>query len=343
MLWGGLGQLAAQQGRLATLTREGSELLAGGQLDEALSRFRGALDLKPDDPALAFNVGLTLFQLGRFGESLSPLELAVAHPPSALQARFMRGVVHFQRGDFDAAAPELEAARAHAQLGEQALYMLVQIYRAGGDVEPAQAAFVDLQERYPESAFYHQLMGAAYDAEGLHSEALREFEAARRKDPNMPDIAFAIGFMHFKRRAHRQAASWMARELAARPCHAKAHYYLGEIKAAAGDVEEAESRYRQAIRCASGHAAGYAGLGGLLLKQGRYAEAADMLQEAVSLDSRSADAYYSLGRALLRLGRQQEAQAAFRRVEELHAAKHTTARRALGSPELLAQPDAANR
>ena len=315
---------------LAALTREGSALMAEGRLEAALGAFRQALELRPNDPALEFNVGLTLFQMGRFGEAIEPLRRARAHPPSAPQARFLLGVALYESGDLAAATPELEASRAHSELGEKALYMLVEIHRHAGEAERAQAAFLDLQRRYPGSAFYHKLMGAAYDAEGMHAEALQEFQAARQKDPRMPEIAFAIGFMHFKRRELGHAAKWLQDELAVQPCHAGAHHYLGEIESARGRAPGAEARYRRAIACDASYAAAQAGLGALLVAEGRFEEALGPLGKAVELEPNGADAHYALGRALLRLGRREDAGAAFRRVDEIHAARHETARRALG-------------
>lgn len=307
--------------------------MAEGRLDEALQRFREATELRPDDPALEFNVGLTLFRMGRFAEALPSLERATEHPPSATQAHFLRGTVYFEGGNFEAAAPALEAAREHAQLGEQALYMLVEIYRLGGDAERSQECFLELQRRFPDSAYYHKLMGAAYDAEGLFEEAAGEFQAALRKEPGMPEVAYAIGLMHYKQRDHVGAETWLERELSIQPCFEKAHYYLGEIAAAGDNPSEAESRYRQSIACNAQYAAGHAGLGALLLKARQHEQALEMLLRAVALDPESADAQYSLGQVLLRLGRKEEAQTAFRKVDEIHAAKHATAKRALENPD----------
>lgn len=85
--------LALAQGTTADeLTSQGAALLREEQLEDALDRFRGALDARPSDPALEFNVGLALFRLEQSEESLGPLERAVAHPPSASNARFFRGI-----------------------------------------------------------------------------------------------------------------------------------------------------------------------------------------------------------------------------------------------------------
>ena len=321
----------AQQRSLASLTREGSALMAEGRLEEALQRFRAATELRPGDPALEFNVGLTLFQMGKFAEALPSLERATKHPPSALQAHFLRGTVYFEGGNFEAATPALEAARNHERLGEQSLYMLVEIYRLEGAAERSQERFLELQRRFPESAYYHKLMGAAYDAEGLFPQAASEFQAALRKEPGMPEVAYAIGLMEYKQHNHAGAMDWFGRELSVQPCFAKAHFYLGEIAAAGGNAADAEARYRRSIACDAQYAAGHAGLGALLLKSRRYEQALEMLLRAVALDPESADAQYSLGQVLLRLGRKEESQAAFRKVDQIHAAKHATAKRALGN------------
>lgn len=307
--------------------------MADGQLEAALNRFRGALELQPGNPALEYNIGLALFRMERFDEALAPLQRATAHPPSAPQAHLMCGIVLYERGDLTAAAPELEAARAHPDAGEMALYMLVETYRHGDDPERAQAAFLELERRYPGSAFYHKLMGSAFDSEGMHAEALAEFQAALRKNPRMPEIPFAIGFIHFKKREHEQARKWLESEIALQPCHAKAHHYLGEIEMEQDNTRGAEDRYRQAINCDGSIGEAHAGLGGLLLREGRFEEAHDLLQRAVELDPQSAEAHYALGRALMRLGHRDDANAAFRRVDEIHAQKHETAQRAIGNSD----------
>ncbi len=323
----------AQQPGLDDLTREATSLMAEGDHASALERLRQALAMRPDDAALEFNVGLALFRLGRFDECLAPLERAASHPPSAKQAAFLRGAVHFHRGNLAEAVPLLEVGRHHPELGEQALYMLVEAYRHTGAVEQAQQAFLDLQRLYPGSALYHKLMGVAYDAEGMHAEAVAEFRQALHRDPAMPDIAFAVGYMYFKQREFEDASEWLQKEVAIQPCHAKASFYLGEIAAAAGAVAKADRLYRRAIECDPRDASGYSGLGRLLVRQGRYEEALAPLLKAVAIDPQTAEVHYSLGQAFLRLGRKTDAQDAFQRVDAIHAAKHSTAQRALGNSE----------
>ncbi len=323
----------AQDPGAADLTRRGSAHLERGELQPALEAFRGALRARPDDPALEYNVGLALFRMGRFDEARGPLGRALAHPPSALGARFMRGIIRFRTEEFEEAAQDLEFVREHPRLGEQALYMLTECLRKAGREQGARRAFLDLQGRYPGSAFYHKLMGTAYDADGLTEQALAEFRAALRKSPGLPEAAFAIGYMHYKRRDHEQAAAWLRRELEGQPCYARAHFYLGEIALAAGDLSTAGERFRRAASCDGGYADAHAGLGTAYERLGRLEEAAAALRKATDLDPGSARAHYRLSRVLLRLGRQGEAAAAMETVDRIHAASHRSAREALGGED----------
>ena len=91
-------------------------------------------------------------------------------------------------------------------------------------MQDAQQAFLQLRRRYPDSAFGYKLLGMAYDAEQQYDEAVKEFETALRANPAMPEIAFAIRFMHWKRRDYGPASEWLKKELALDPCDARSHY-----------------------------------------------------------------------------------------------------------------------
>ncbi len=326
---------SAQSATAAELAGQGAALLGEGRFDQALDRFRKALAARPADPALEFNVGLALFRLGRFEESLGPLERALAHRPSESNARFLRGIVYFQLARHVEAATELEAVRHMGQFGERTLYMLTECYRLTGRVESAQGSFLELERRYPDSALHHKLVGTAYEAEGSYTKALKSFQAALSKDPNLPEVAFAIGFVHFKQRDYQEAGIWLQRELAVQPCHARSSYYLGEISALTRDLVDAEEHYLRALSCDESYPAALAGLGAVHAKQQRFDDALATLRKAVELGPDHAEARYNLAQVLLRVGRREEAEVELARVRAIHAAKHETAREAIGdaSPE----------
>lgn len=196
--------------------------------------------------------------------------------------------------------------RRDGQFGEQALYMLTESYRLTGMVARAQDAFLELERRFPDSALYHKLLGTAYGAEGSYAKALEEFRAAIGKDPSLPEVAFVIGFAHFKQRDYKEAAIWLERDLAIQPCHAKAHYRLGEISVSTCDLPSAERRYLGALSCDDADPSALAGLGAVYTKQQRYEEAISALHKAMELGPDHSEAHYNLAQALLRVGRRTE-------------------------------------
>jgi len=303
--------LAADSRTAAQLNRSGGDHLQKGQYAKALEQFQAAAKLRPDDPAIQFNVGLALFRMGRYQEALKPLGLALPHAPSAKEARYLRGIIFFQLRAFDACARELESLRADPRYGEHVLYMLVESYRNASDAKRSQEAFVELGSRYPDSAFLHKLMGMAYDWQSNDAKALEEFQQALRVNPRMPEMAFAIGYIYFKQQKYEDARAWLARELALDPCYSKAHHYLGEMDLAEEKRDEAAARYRKAMECDPQFADPYIGLGMVLEQRGEMEQAVKMYREAVRLNPKDMRAHYKLGLALHRTGRREEGDAEF--------------------------------
>jgi tetratricopeptide (TPR) repeat protein len=293
----------------AELNQRGVDYLNKGEYSRALVQFRAAASLRPKDPAIQFNVGLTLVRMGRLREALGPLGASLTHTGSAGEARYLRGVVLFQLGEFASASSELEPLRSGERNGEQVLYMLVESSRNSGDAQRSRQAFIELETRYPQSPLLNKLMGIAYEWQGNGPKASEEFLEAYRKNPRMPDIAFAIGYLHFKQRGYEEAREWFGKELSLDPCYAKAHHYLGQIEAAAGGLPTAAAHYRRAIACEPGYSEPYLGLGKVLEGTGDVAQAVKHYRQAVKLSPRNRRGHYVLGLALRRSGRRGESDA----------------------------------
>lgn len=313
---------AERQPTAAEWNQEGVNWLQKGEAARALLAFQRAASLKPEDPAIAFNVGLTLFRLGRYREALSPLGRALQHPPSAAQARYLRGVIFFELRDFASCARELEPLRGEARYGEHVLFMLVESYRNLNDAGRSQQAFAELNARYPDSAFLHKLMGMAHEWQGNDSKAIEEFESALRVNPRMPEMAFAIGYIYFKQGRREEARAWFAKELALEPCSAKTHHYLGEIAFAEENLDQAAASYEKAIGCDARFGDPYVSLGMIAERRGDIGQAIRLYRQAVRLKPDDPQARFKLGSALRRAGKKEEAEselAAARRLFEEQA------------------------
>ncbi len=312
---------AAAQNQIA-LNNEGSRLLQAGDAAAALDRFQQAAALRPDDPAVAFNVGLALFRLDRLDDALEPLGRAREHTASMPNARFLRGVVFYRLDRLRECVRELEPLRARPQFGEQTLYMLVESYRRLREAQQSKQAFLELTARYPDSAFVHKLMGTAYDAQQQWDLAVTEFQTALKVNPRMPEAAFGVGYIRFKQRRYDEARPWFERELALDPCHTRTHYYLGRAAESGKRFAEARRRFEQALACRPQYAEPYLGLGMLDYAARRYEPALENLRRALALDPQLREARYRLARTLRRLGRNAEARSELLKVEDIHEEEH---------------------
>jgi len=318
--------VADQPETAGSLSRTGAGYLQQGELDKALAAFQKAARLQPSDPALQFNIGLTLYQMGRGQEALEPLGKAAAHPPSAPRARFLRGTIFFQAGRFEACAREVETLRADKEYGDQVLFMLIESNRRLGRTQQAQEAFEDLNRRSPDSAYMHRLMGMAYDAQADYPKAIEEFKAALRVRHDMPEVAFAIGYIYWKQQDYENARTWLLQELAGQACYARAHFYLGEVDRAEQKWNEAAAHYRRALQCDPDLFDSYLGLGIASERAGKWDEALKIYLEVVKRRPDNAQGHYKLGAALQHFGRDREAQQEFAKARELMAAEQEKAR-----------------
>ncbi|MGI8988297.1 MAG: tetratricopeptide repeat protein [Bryobacteraceae bacterium] len=161
--------------------------------------------------------------------------------------------------------------------------------------------------------------------EGRFPEALRELEAAMRKEPGNPEIEYQIGEM-----LREQAADRAARLEELAPDSAEAHELLGRSLEARGNLDDALLAYRAALlknprlpgvhflignilwkerdfeaakpemeaelRLNPNHALANLRLGQILLAMDRPGPAADRLRDAVRADD-SIEAHRALGKA----------------------------------------------
>lgn len=96
------------------------------------------------------------------------------------------------------------------------------------------------------------------------------------------------------------------------PAFARAYVNLGNVQAAQEQPDPAANSYRQALRLQPGYGAAHANLGRLYLNQKDYLNAAEHYARAVRLLPDSADALVGLGSALEDLQRHTEAEQAYR-------------------------------
>ncbi|MDP2999944.1 MAG: tetratricopeptide repeat protein [Bryobacterales bacterium] len=232
----------------------GVALAGSGKLDEAIAQYRKALDLSPGNPESHLNFGIALAGKG-------DLNQAIAHYQKALEINPEYPEVHNNLGVALAAAGKLDDAIVHYQkaLGVNPDYpevhnnLGVALARTG-KLEEAISHFRRALAANPNSAEVHGNLGRALAKAGQADVAITHFEKALALNPGSAEIHNTLGVMLVGKRRLDEAIAHFERALEVNPRYVEARQNLGDtLYYLRGKTPEALAQWREALRAAPNH------------------------------------------------------------------------------------------
>jgi tetratricopeptide (TPR) repeat protein len=294
-------------GHLALVHASVAALLAGGPIVIAQSP-RTAPDTRLAEASRALAAG----------DADRALQLGAAylkqHPADA-KARLLIARVHLHRHELDAAYVQLDRALRTDPRNVDVLYYLGLVT---GQLAAVQ--FQRLIEEAPDSARVHQIKAETLEAQERRPEAEQEYEAALRASPNLLEALLGLGKLKRIRLDCDAAIELYQKAEKIRPTFDGA-YGLGLCYAYLQNDEAASVQFGQALERNPKSAVACVGLGTALVRIGRAAEGIEKLQRAIAIEPGMDEAYYVLGLAYNATGDKVRAQEAFKKAEELRAAR----------------------
>lgn len=112
-----------------------------GRFPEAIAAFERALELKPDDASLLFNLGFVLQKAGRHDEAIARFVRATELQPSLDRAWYGAGLSMVQRGRFQEAIGRLTEAARLQPFNPFARYQLAAAWFKLGEHEKVRAEY----------------------------------------------------------------------------------------------------------------------------------------------------------------------------------------------------------
>jgi tetratricopeptide (TPR) repeat protein len=223
--------------------------------------------------------------------------------------------VHLERGEWDDAYRMANrAARAHPADVDVLYYLGLVTRRLAAD------EFQRLVQIAPDSARVHQLQAETLEAQERRTDAEQAYAAALKAKPDLLDALLALGKLKRIRLACEEAILLYNKAESIRPTFDGA-YGLGVCHSYLQNDEQALKRFEQAVQRSPSAAVAWAGLGTSLVKLRRTDEGIRNLQRAIALEPEMAEAHYMLGMAYQASGDVVRAQEAFKRAEQLRAAR----------------------
>ncbi|HEY8949781.1 MAG TPA: sulfotransferase [Rhizomicrobium sp.] len=155
-----------------------------GQIEEAETHYRAALEARPDHFEALNNLGLLLARQGKLDEAIALTRKAIPLAADNSETQSNLGDMLFRAGDLEEARQWLEKSLAQRPGRAIALMRLLRVLRAQNRSEEALPFLDNAVARRPQSAEIHQMRGALLNALGQQEEARLAFERAVAIRPN---------------------------------------------------------------------------------------------------------------------------------------------------------------
>jgi tetratricopeptide (TPR) repeat protein len=276
-----------------------------GRTAEALSEYRTAVRLAPNQADLHFALGNVLLETpGRRAEAIAEFRTAVRLDPEAADAHLNLGIALAASPEsLDAAIVEYQTViRLQPERAEAHVNLARALLRPPERIPDAVAEFRAALRAKPDDAEYHNQLGAALaPMPGRLPEAIAELETAIRLAPGsaMAHFNLAEALAQFPERQTDAVAEYRI-ALRLRPAWAGAHCNLGLVLATMpGRLAEAVVEYEAALRASPDFAEAHNNLGNALAQTpGRSADAISEYRAALAIKPDYWEAEFNLGALL---------------------------------------------
>jgi len=294
------------------------------KFDKAVGALRQALKLKPNLPKTEALLAMSLSELGKYSEATPALDKCFRHSTDP-ELKRMCGLQLLRaetglKQESKSVALALELNRLYPDDPEM-LYHTARIY--------GNQAFVTihrLSQVAPDSIWKSLAAAEAYESRGSFTEAVGEYHRVLTLDPYRKGIHYRLGrtllaqsWQNNSAELKAEALKEFQQELRVDPTDASAAYELGEASRSAGQLDEAEIYFEQALRFYPAFEEAHLGLAAVLMSQSEPKLALPHLQKAVTINPDDEVAWYRLSRAQKAVGNdalQQKALAEFQRLHE---------------------------
>ena len=240
--------------------------------EQAITKYRQAIEIDPDYWAALQNLGLLLGRKGDFEQALKFMQRAVALRPDATDSLLPLGDLLRSTGRLDAALDTFrlvtaDSNNAAAQLG----------------------------------------IGQVYERMGMPDQAAAAFEHAIKLEPGLVKPRILLGHLLIRQRDIKNAEVHITHALRLDPFDADAHNALGVLNSALSKFDEAAAAFERSIQLNPEHANTYHNLSRVLLLKGELDQSQANLDIAVNIDPQMPLLHYTQGQIFARREMWQEA------------------------------------
>jgi len=331
-----------RQQEIESHSRKAAEYLKENRPDLAVPEFRAIVALDPKNVDARGNIGVLLFFEEDYTNAIPELREALKLRPALPKIQALLGIAERRTGDFNLARRDLEEAFPKVQDEKVRIETgmeLIEIYSGTENLDKAAAVVSDLRKLdptneavlytsyriysdlaaesllslsvvNPNSARLHQAMAHELAKRGNIAEAIENYRAALKIDPQLPGLHFELAEMLSTlstTQGRQEAEKEYEAALEANPSDEQAECRLGDIALQKDDPKEAGQRYSRALQLQPNDPEANIGLAKVFMTMDQPQKAELLLQQALKLDPTSVLAHFRLSALYRQTGRPADA------------------------------------
>ncbi|MFO1464582.1 MAG: tetratricopeptide repeat protein [bacterium] len=197
----------------------GNMYKAQGKLDEAMIRYKVALEIQPSASEVWRELGSLYMEKGDNNKAQFAFNKAMEANPNNLDAHLNMGLYYIQEKNYVLAERELSLARQAQPNDPRILFNLA--YAKFSQAEDARGR------------------NGLDAARGLYQEAINYYQSLLQQVPNYADAAYNLGYAYLRLGDYGSASSWYEKTLAIDANYPRALFGLGALKLQGGDTASA--------------------------------------------------------------------------------------------------------
>ncbi|MBE0536672.1 MAG: tetratricopeptide repeat protein [Phycisphaerae bacterium] len=255
------------------------ELYENGEISQALTQLREAIEINPNNSAWHFNEGLALDSMDKYDLAIKAYEKSLALSPDDPEILNSLAVDYTRTAQYDLAIATFE-----------------QIEKIAPDFEPC---------------YCNRII--TYTEMDDHDKAEHMFYLAQQVNPDCPICFYNIGNSLFSRRQYERAIWCWQRTAMLEPTHPQINYRIAQAWWANRDTARAREYFLMELRSNPGDVDVILDFGIFLFKISEFDAAGEKFHRILELDPDFGQAIFYLGELALRQGRRRAAAAYYRR------------------------------
>jgi tetratricopeptide (TPR) repeat protein len=310
------------------------ELLSAGKPQEALALLNEVAAATPDTPHLQAKIGKAYFQANQFQQAIPHLRLALQREDSDAESTQLLALCYFAVAEYAQALPLLEKLSPKLPANNaDGPYLLASCYVMTNHWDEGRKTYAKLFSVPPDSAMAYLMFAKFLVRQRLEDRAVPEIQEALQRDPQIAMAHFLLGEIKLARGDLGAAVDELNKELAINPTVWLVYWRLGDAYVHLEKYDDAEKVLKRAIWLNDASSGPYILLGQVGLKQNDPAAAAEYLERANKLDPQNDYTHYFLAKAYQALGRTAEATQHFAIAKHLRNNKRADERVGLQSAQ----------